>query len=447
MSDIAIKVENLSKLYRIGMREQKHETFVGALASWVTAPFTNYKRLRKLTRFDAAVTGQSLPIGGQPSAASVDTDLIWALKGVSLEIGTGEVIGIIGRNGAGKSTLLKILSRITEPTQGRVTVSGRIASLLEVGTGFHGELTGRENIYLNGTILGMTRKEVNRKFDEIVAFSEIEKFIDTPVKHYSNGMYVRLAFAVAAHLEPEILIIDEVLAVGDVGFQKRCLGKMGDVAREGRTVLFVSHQMSAVGALCQRACQLDQGQIIREGKTDEVIFDYLASGSRDYVPEWLWEDPETRPGDAQLSLIALRVLGADGKVKRAYASSMPVSVEFEFDLAYNHPSLFIGLDLFDQNGYMLFRTYHNHANENQTPKLKPGRNRLHCIIPGGLLNSGTYFAKARIGLFMIRWITRDQAEVSFEVKLDHFASGAWGTANSGEFCGVIAPLLEWSAIA
>jgi len=260
MSDIAIRVENLSKQYRIGGPQARYKTIRESLTEAVQAPF---RRLASVVR-------------GQSSAVSNET--IWALKDVSFEVKRGEVVGIIGRNGAGKSTLLKVLSRITEPTEGRAEIHGRVGSLLEVGTGFHPELTGRENITLNGAILGMKRAEIDRKFDEIVDFAEIEKFLDTPVKHYSSGMYVRLAFAVAAHLEPEILLVDEVLAVGDVAFQKKCLGKMGDVAREGRTVLFVSHNMAAIENLCARTILLEEGHSIRDGATKEAIAMYMAQG-------------------------------------------------------------------------------------------------------------------------------------------------------------------------
>ncbi|MGA1791012.1 MAG: ABC transporter ATP-binding protein, partial [bacterium] len=258
MSSLAIKVENLSKKYRIGAREA-YKTFRETLIDSAAAPFRRLKHI-----------GRPIP----------KEEILWALKDVSFEVKQGDVLGIIGRNGAGKTTLLKIFSRITEPTKGRVTLRGRVASLLEVGTGFHPELTGKENIYLNGAILGMDRYEISRKFDEIVAFAEVEKFLDTPVKKYSSGMYMRLAFAVAAHMEPEILLIDEVLAVGDAAFQKKCLGKMGDVSKEGRTVLFVSHNMAAVSWLCSRCIYIDEGKIESLGPTDELISRYLADSSR-----------------------------------------------------------------------------------------------------------------------------------------------------------------------
>ncbi len=255
-----IKVENLSKRYRIGLKEQQSETLAGALVNWLKAPISNYQHLRRLSQFN----------GSEPNTE----DVIWALNNVSFDVQPGEVVGIIGRNGAGKSTLLKILSEITEPTSGRVILNGRVSSLLEVGTGFHPELTGRENVYLNGTILGMTKAEIDRKFDEIVDFSGVEKFLDTPVKRYSSGMQVRLAFAVAAHLEPEILIVDEVLAVGDMAFQKKCLGKMEAVSQEGRTVLFVSHNLAAVERLCSRGILLQAGQVSCQDRIEAVIQAY-----------------------------------------------------------------------------------------------------------------------------------------------------------------------------
>ncbi len=258
-----ISVENLSKAYRIGIKDEIPDTLVGAMTSVIRSPFKNLQRLRRLDTFT----------GGPNGNESGDT--LWALKDVSFDVQEGEVVGIIGRNGAGKSTLLKVLSRITEPTSGRAVIRGRVSSLLEVGTGFHPELTGRDNIYMNGTILGMTKREIDRKFDEIVDFSGVEKFLDTPVKRYSSGMQVRLAFAVAAHLEPEILIIDEVLAVGDAEFQKKCLGKMKDVADGGRTVLFVSHNIAAVESLCSRGIYLKSGSCGYDGFTVDTITRYL----------------------------------------------------------------------------------------------------------------------------------------------------------------------------
>lgn len=259
MSDLILKVENISKAYRIGLKEKRHDTLGAAMASWVKSPFKNFKKLKSLSNFNN----------------HDDADIFWALKGINFEVKKGEVLGIIGKNGAGKSTLLKILSRITEPTSGRIDIYGRVASLLEVGTGFNQELTGRENVYLNGTILGMKKKEIDCKFDEIVEFSGISKYLDTPVKRYSSGMKVRLAFSVAAHLEPDVLIIDEVLAVGDAEFQAKCLGKMENVAGQGRTILFVSHDLGAVQTLCPTAILLDRGRMVQHDKSQAVINTYL----------------------------------------------------------------------------------------------------------------------------------------------------------------------------
>lgn len=262
MSKNIISVKGLSKKYRIGIKDEVNDTFTGAVKDFFTAPLKRFRNLKNLSSFDNRD----------------EADVIWAVNNVSFDVKDGEVMGIIGKNGAGKSTLLKILSRITEPTAGSISIEGRVASLLEVGTGFHPELTGRENVYLNGTILGMKKKEIDSKFDEIVAFSEIEKFIDTPVKRYSSGMKVRLGFAVAAHLDPEVLIIDEVLAVGDADFQKRCLGKMQDVANAGRTVLFVSHNLPLVKGLCPRSILMRKGQIVFDGSSEDAITNYLSAG-------------------------------------------------------------------------------------------------------------------------------------------------------------------------
>ncbi len=313
MTDIAIRVDNLSKLYHLGARQQRPDTLrdalTGILPRITRITRTKQKENSPNSRQGSQENSQNSPNSRQalqensqnsPNSrqASGSPDDLWALKDVSFEVKRGEVVGIIGRNGAGKSTLLKILSRITEPTSGRAEIHGRVGSLLEVGTGFHPELTGRENIYLNGAILGMHRAEIERHFDEIVAFAEIEHFLDTPVKRYSSGMYVRLAFAVAAHLEPEILLVDEVLAVGDAAFQKKCLGKMDEVAGRGRTVLFVSHNTSAVQRLCGRSMLLDKGKQLMWGRTNEVLVEYLSGHTETIAPgRWLksrWPRPTTQ---------------------------------------------------------------------------------------------------------------------------------------------------------
>lgn len=295
-----IKVENLSKLYRIGGREVPYQTLRESLVQAVRSP------LKSLRRNGKSANGT-----------------IWAVKDVTFDVQAGEVVGIIGRNGAGKSTLLKILSRITEPTTGRVELYGRVGSLLEVGTGFHPELTGRENIFLNGAILGMKRDEVRRKFDEIVAFAEVEKFINTPVKRYSSGMFLRLAFAVAAHLEPEILVVDEVLAVGDASFQKKCLGKMSDVARQGRTILFVSHNMGAIQGLCNRAIWLANGKIVGQGETHRVVGEYMDMIGQDF----------TAPGESHagsLSIQKVLLKNEHGETTTNFSFNSPLAIEIHY---------------------------------------------------------------------------------------------------------------------
>lgn len=313
MSDIAIRVDNLSKQYHIGGPQKTYSRLGDQLADMALTPF---RRTGKLLR-------------GQFTGASELDDTIWALKDVSLEIRSGEVVGIIGHNGAGKSTLLKILSRITKPTGGYVDLYGRVGSLLEVGTGFHPELTGRENVYLNGAILGMRREEINRKFDEIVAFAEIGKFLDTPVKHYSSGMQVRLAFAVAAHLEPEILLVDEVLAVGDAAFQNKCLGKMGDVVEEGRTVLFVSHNMAAVQSLCTRCLLINQGQLVYQGSAAEVVQHYLQAQVQRQQAVF---GPNTiRQGTGRAQYVQASILNDEGNLSSAIGIGEGFSVELRFE--------------------------------------------------------------------------------------------------------------------
>jgi lipopolysaccharide transport system ATP-binding protein len=314
MTDMAIRVENLSKRYRIGQR-QSHKTLRERLTDAMSSPF---RRLSSIVR---------RPSGAGNNQRTARDEFIWALKDVSFEIRRGEVMGIIGRNGAGKTTLLKILCRITEPTEGRAEIRGRVGSLLEVGTGFHYELTGRENIYLNGAILGMKKAEIERKFDEIVAFAEVEKFLDTPVKHFSSGMYVRLAFAVAAHLEPEVLLVDEVLAVGDVEFQKKCLGKMGDVAKEGRTVLFVSHNMAAVQNLCTRGMTLQNGRLQMIGSQFEAVSAYLASLSGNRSSLLLRKD---RVGTGEVRVESIEFVDRDGCVLDSAACGQEIGVRLYF---------------------------------------------------------------------------------------------------------------------
>ena len=372
MSNPIIKVNNLSKRYRIGARE-RYLTFREAIIDGITAPLRNISKLRKLTEFK-----------DNPSSND-EEDMVWALKDASFSVNEGDTLGIIGRNGAGKSTLLKILSRITEPTSGSIEIHGRLSSLLEVGTGFHPELTGRENIFLNGAILGMRKREIDEKFDEIVSFAEIEKFIDTPVKRYSSGMYVRLAFAVAAHLEPEILVVDEVLAVGDIPFQKKCLGKMSDVAKGGRTVIFVSHNMEAIQKLCTRVILLHEGKVVMEGSTDNVISNYL--GDEKYsIGEQIWPDINKAPGDNVVRMHAMRVLDQNGKVCTNFDVRDPVSIENEFQVLEEGHRLVLQLYFFNEMGHVLFISKDNLDSPWRDAICPIGYYRSVCHIPGDFLN-------------------------------------------------------------
>ncbi|MGB2965396.1 MAG: ABC transporter ATP-binding protein [Anaerolineales bacterium] len=374
MSINAIKVEKLSKRYRIGYEKQARDTFAEVITDWVSRPIKNYRRLRNLTQFDQ-------------SNEEVE-DIIWALRDVSFEIKPGEVIGVIGQNGAGKSTLLKILSRITFPTSGIVELNGRVSSLLEVGTGFHPELTGRDNVYLNGTILGMTRDEINRKFDEIVDFSGVSKFIDTPVKFYSSGMGVRLAFSVAAHLEPEILLIDEVLSVGDAAFQKKSLGKMEEVSKEGRTVLFVSHNMGAVRSLCSRGLLLEEGALVKDDDVDLVINSYLSSKDVSTAGRLGWSEADA-PQDKELILFGIELISESGEVKTTFQIDEGFEIRIHYEIREEVKNLRLYLRFKTTMGETVFATYED-AQIQEGFNRKPGRYTAICKIPPNILNNLTY---------------------------------------------------------
>ena len=420
MSDIAIKVEGLSKQYRLG------DIGTGSISHDI-----NRWWHRMLGREDPY-----LKIGEENDRTRKgESEYVWALRDVNFEVHQGGVLGIIGRNGAGKSTLLKILSKVTQPTQGHVKIKGRIASLLEVGTGFHPELSGRENIYLNGAILGMTKAEVKAKFDEIVEFSGVERYIDTPVKRYSSGMYVRLAFAVAAHLEPDILIVDEVLAVGDAEFQKKCLGKMQDVSeRGGRTVLFVSHNMVAVKNLCKEAVYMNQGRVRAIGSTEDIINQYLGEGVRAGMVQ-SFEDAATAPGNESVRVrrLAARPLLADPL--DAITVETPINVEFEF---WNHiPGKQINLSL-------VLNTITDECVFNvvtEARHLAVGLHKGICNIPGNLLNDGIYKVSMMIvgdGSYSLFYY---ENSISFEVHENRNASG-W----HGKWIGVIRPRLDFNFV-
>ena len=434
MSDIAIKVEGLSKRYRIGaLQQQQYRTLREALNEKAFAPFRAAKHL--LTRNG---NGNGNPQSAIRNSAS---DVIWALKDVSFEVKQGEVLGIIGRNGAGKSTLLKILSRITEPTDGYADITGRLASLLEVGTGFHPELTGRENIFLNGSILGMRRTEIHSKFNEIVAFAEVEKFIDTPVKYYSSGMYVRLAFAVAAHLDPDILLMDEVLAVGDAAFQKKCLGKMGDVAREGRTVLFVSHNMASISRLCPRTVLLDAGNVMHDGPSHQVINTYLrsgfgTSGRREY------EDHSTAPGNEIVRLKAARVRAHDGKVTDVIDIREEVHLEMEYDVLKAGHVLVPNFHCYNDEGICVFIIAEFHNEWHQKPR-PAGHYRSTVRIPGNFLAEGTIVVNAAISTyepFVVHFHENDV--IAFQV-VDSLDGNSARGDYAGHYPGVVRPLMTW----
>lgn len=419
MSDIAIRVENLSKRYRIGAQQEPYKALRDMLTNAIRAPFRRFGSTKH----------------------SSDNSTIWALKDICFEVRQGEVVGIIGRNGAGKSSLLKILSRVTIPTEGYAELHGRIGSLLEVGTGFHPELTGRENIYVNGAILGMKKIEIDRKFDEIVAFAEIEKFLDTPVKRYSSGMYVRLAFAVAAHLEPEILLVDEVLAVGDASFQKKCLGKMNDVAREGRTVLFVSHNMNAINLFCPRAILLVQGHAVRDGISSSVVTEYLM-GSHESHGERVWSDPHTAPGNDRVRLHAVRII-SDGQVTGDVEIQKEVFVEVEFWNFKPGALLSPSIHLLDKTGNPVLCSVNYPAaglpqDEWFDRPYPAGLFRTRCILPGNFLNEGRY----GISAFIRTNVSNQEAMVLeavwftvHDTSATHREAGSWG--------GVVRPPLAW----
>lgn len=419
--DNALEVRGLSKQYLLGEATARYGTLREALVNTARAPLKLF-------------------------AKRVEPKTMWALDDVSFDVPKGEVLGIIGRNGAGKSTLLKLISRITEPTKGQIDLFGRVGSLLEVGTGFHPELTGRENIFLSGAILGMRRHEIHRKLDEIVAFADVERFLDTPIKRYSSGMYTRLAFAVAAHLEPEILVVDEVLAVGDANFQKKCLGKLGELSGAGRTVLFVSHSMSNVLRLCGRVLLLENGKLIEDGQPDKVTKRYLQSDSGSPT-ERIWHSLAEAPGNDIARLRAVRVLNQEGEVAESIDIREQVTIEVEYWNLQTAVKPTVSIWVSNDDGTTLFVSsdFNNRA-WSATPR-EPGSVRARCRIPGNFLADGTFFVLAAVVSYnpdVIHAIERDV--VAFQIVDRSTGDGARGDY-TGFWPGVVRPILDWDIVA
>jgi lipopolysaccharide transport system ATP-binding protein len=415
-SAVAIRAEDLAKRYQIGEYHRAYETLRDTMAQ---------------------MTRRALKLERRPT-----TEEIWALDGVSFEVREGEVVGFIGRNGAGKSTLLKILTRITPPTRGRAEIRGRVGSILEVGTGFHPELTGRENIYLNGAILGMARREINRKLGDIIDFSGIPKFIDTPVKRYSTGMYVRLAFAVAAHLDPEVLIIDEVLAVGDYEFQQRCIGCIEDISKSGRTVLFVSHDLQTVARLCNRAYWLESGRVARAGASDEVVAAYLQA-QVGVGAERSWTELETAPGGEVVRLRGARVIDEAGRTVEAVDVRNRVGIEIRFSVL--EPStLFPKIKLVNDQADVAFNAMD--TDRRWLGTTPPGDYVSTAWIPGNLLNEGLMtvdVAVASLGAPKLVNHINAPGLLTFHVRDPGLGDSAKGLY-TGQFRGVVRPLLDWA---
>lgn len=416
----AISVRNLSKRYQIGGLNPGYTTFREFLAGAMVIPI---RRLRRIQ------TAQS--------------QTVWALKDINFEMQPGEVVGLIGHNGAGKSTLLKILSRITSPTAGRTEVHGRIGSLLEVGTGFHPDLTGRENIYLNGTILGITSSEVKRRFDEIIAFSEIENFIDTPVKWYSTGMYLRLAFAVAVHLDTEVLVMDEVLAVGDVSFQQKCLDKMNQIRNEGRTILFVSHTMSAVTRLCNRAILLDTGHMVADGPAAKVVNDYLGASWK-ITSKREWTDATEAPGNHVVRLRRVRIRDQEGRTSESTDIRHPVGIEIVYEVLQPGVTLTPRIDLFSDAGVHLFSA-HDICDEWRYRSRPTGEYVSTAWIPGNFLSEGNFVINVSVMSHTPSTMLHAQAGnvVTFQI-VDYHAKDSARGDYVGPIGGVLRPLLNWT---
>jgi len=418
----AIQIAGVGKRYQIGVARREDQTLLGSALGWASAP------VRRALN---------------PGSSTGRARDFWALRDVSFDVAPGEVVGIIGRNGAGKSTLLKILSRITLPTEGKITMQGRVGSLLEVGSGFHGELTGRENITLNGAILGMSRVDVQRRFDEIIEFAEIGEYLDTPVKRYSSGMYVRLAFAVAAYLEPEILVIDEVLAVGDYAFQRKCLGRMGQVSREGRTVLFVSHNMASVAALCSRGVLLDKGRVVSDGPVGKIVDEYIRCGG-DADGAVVWPDADKAPGNDSVRLKRVRIVSA-GQTAADVGIADDVTIEIDFvslvDGVLAHPAIqlldAVGVGVLSSATWPSAVVTHDGWYGKPLPV---GVFRSRCTIPGRYLNEGLF----TVNVYLLDELTRRQAEVEGAVAFTVHDTGYMRDEYTGGWLGVVRPKLDWA---
>ena len=428
MTDLAIRVEGLSKQYTIGTSPERYETLRDNIAETIAKPFRGIKQRMK---------AHSNP---QLALQNPRKNQIWALRDVTFDVNKGQVIGVIGRNGAGKSTLLKILSRVTEPTEGYAEIHGRVGSLLEVGTGFHPELTGRENIYLNGAILGMKRSEIDKKFDEIVEFAEVAKFIDTPVKRYSSGMYLRLAFAVAAHLEPEILVVDEVLAVGDAEFQRKCLGKMSNVAHEGRTVLFVSHNMSAILRLTEETIVLEKGELVMRAPTQVAVEHYLSSGYAE-VGERTWTKDEIPATSYPFSPVAVRLRDSRDRVIDTLRSVEPFTIEIEYQLDEPIKGLRVGIYIMTTRGEFVFTSFDtDDAEYYDRFRVRPaGKYISSCHIPADFLNEGRYLVGINASSYRIKRYFQDEQAIIFNVD----PSGAPGMQWAEPRLGPVRPRLNW----
>jgi len=430
MAKKTLQVDDVSKLYRIGNASDLEAAGSNRFVNMLRRPLTNYRKYRSLYRFTEA----------ERSGAEVTPDILWALKNVSLDVEPGEVVALVGANGAGKSTLLKIISRITPPTMGRVTVNGRVSCLLEVGTGFHPELTGRENIYMNGTILGMRKREVDARLEEIVEFSGVGKFIDTPTKRFSSGMNVRLAFAVMAHLEPELLIVDEVLAVGDAEFQRKCLNTMSDVGKHGKTVLFVSHNMAAVTRLCTRGILIRNGEAVMDGSAADVVHVHLTHGSNE-VAERVWADIDEAPGDDVVRLRAARVVSEGGAPVGAIDSDNMIGLQMTYDVLEPGHVLSPYFTVVSDAGTDLFTTVDPDPAAGEVAR-KPGRYTSTAWVPANLLSEGSHYLRVVMRSVQAKYRPFTERDiVAFTVvDADGGAASSWW---EGKPSGIIKPHLEW----